>query len=252
MEKDTTILRKRLNELATKAFQQNRYCYTPFLDLYEQSIYQEEYTTFHYVTSHLIGGHPYADRQLVCFGCEEVFGYSEEPPIACIKIEPVSKKFSDDLNHRDFLGAIMNLGIDRSMVGDILISENVGYVFCLEHIADLLTNSLSKVKQTVVICTHITKLPQIEMKYKEIKGSVSSCRLDSIIGLAFQLSRSQAISYIQGKKVFVNGRLIQSNSLLLKESMTISVRGLGKFIFDGVDGISKKGKQRVTIRKFIS
>lgn len=251
MEKDTTILRKRLKELAQKAFQQNRYVYTPFLDLYEQSVYQEEYSSFRYVTSHLIGGHPHADRQLVCFGSEEVFGYLEEPPIACVKINPVSKKFSDDLTHRDFLGAIMNLGIERAMLGDILISENVGYVFCLEHIADVIADSLLKVKHTVVQCTHITEAPQIEPKYQEITGSVASCRLDAIIGLAFQLSRSQSIAYIQGKKVFVNGRLIESNSLTLKENMIISVRGLGKFIFDGVGGMSRKGKNRITIRKFI-
>lgn len=251
MEKDTIILRKRLKELAQKAFQQNRYFYTPFLDLYEQSIYQEESSSFSYVKSILYGGHSHADRQLVCFGSEEICGYSEEPPIACVEVKPVSQKFSDDLNHRDFLGAIMNLGIERSMLGDILISDNVGYVFCLEHIAEVITNSLVKVKHTVVQCTHVTEIPHIEPRFKEITGFVSSCRLDSILGLAFSLSRSQAISYIQGKKVFVSGKLIQSNSLPLKESMVISVRGLGKFIFDGVDGVTKKGRNRVILRKFI-
>ena len=251
MEKDTTILRKRLKELAEKAFQQNHYVYTAFLDLYEQSIYQEEYSNFRYITSHLIGGHPHADRQLVQFGSLEILGYEENPPIACVEIKPASKKFSDDLNHRDFLGAIMNLGIERSMLGDILIDDNIGYVFCMEHIADIIADSLTKVKHTVVHCTHVTKIPDIEPKYQHITGFVTSCRLDAILGLVFQLSRSQAISCIQGKKVFVNGRLIESNSLPVKESMIISVRGFGKFIFDGIDGVTKKGRNRITIRKFI-
>lgn len=249
--KDALILKKRLLELSDKAYQQSRYMYTTFLDLYEQSIYQEERSSFSHVTSHLYGGHPYADRQLVCFGSEEVFGYGEEPPIACVEVKPVSKKFADDLTHRDFLGAIMNLGIERSMLGDILISDNIGYVFCLEHIADVIADQLFKVKHTMVTCTHTLEHPHIEPKYQEVTGFVTSCRLDAVIGLAFQLSRSQSVPYIQGKQVFVNGKLVESNSLQLKDGMIISVRGLGKFIFDGVEGMTKKGRNRILLRKFI-
>ena len=147
MDKDTIILKKRLRELAEKSYQQNRYTYTPFLDLYEQSIYQEERSSFAYVGSQLYGGHEFADRQFVCFGKEETLGYVEQPPIACIEIKPISKKFSDSLSHRDFLGALMNLGIERAMLGDILVFDKVGYVFCLEHIADVIVDQLFKVKQ---------------------------------------------------------------------------------------------------------
>ena len=251
MDKDTIILKKRLKELAEKSYQQNRYTYTPFLDLYEQSIYQEERSSFAYVGSQLYGGHPFADRQLVCFGNEETLGYVEQPPIACIEIKPISKKFSDSLSHRDFLGALMNLGIERAMLGDILVFDNVGYVFCLEHIADVIVDQLFKVKHTQVSCEKTLKQLHMEPKYQEVTGFVTSCRLDSIIGLAFQLSRSQSIPYIQGKKVFVNGRLVQSNSFLLKDSDIISVRGLGKFIFAGVDGMTKKGRNRILLHKLI-
>lgn len=250
-EKDSFMFKKRLLELAEKAYQQNRYMYTPFLDLYEQSMYQEERSTFSHVTSCLYGGHSYADRQIVCFGNQELFGYEEQPPIVCVQIIPNSKKFANHLTHRDFLGAIMNLGIERPMIGDILIADNVGYVFCLEHIAPFITEQLFQIKQTMVTCHYTTDPPHIEPNYQEITGFVQSCRLDTMIGLAFQLSRSQSIPYIQGKKVFVNGKLMESNSFSLKEGMIISVRGLGKFIFDGVDGTTKKGRNRILLRKFI-
>ena len=251
MDKETAILRKRFKELAEKSYHQNRYTYTPFLDLYEQSIYREEASSFSYIGSALYGGHLFADRQIVCFGKSEIFGYEECPPIACVKITPISKKFADELSHRDFLGAIMNLGIERAMVGDIVILDKVGYVFCMEHIAEVITDQLFQVRHTQVSCQKTLECPNIEPNYQEVTGFVTSCRLDTLLGLAFQLSRSQSVSYIQGKKVFVNGKLTESNSLLIKEDTIISVRGLGKFIFDGVDGTTRKGRSRVTLRKFI-
>lgn len=251
MEKDILILKKRLKELATKSYQQNRYMYTAFLSLYEQSIYLENKQDFGFTKSYLYGGHKYAERCIVCFGDALSLGYEEAPPVVCLSITPISKKYQDHLTHRDFLGALMQLGIERSMLGDICIVNNIGYVFCLEHIATVITEQLNKIKHTIVMCEKQETNLEIQPHFKEMIGYISSCRLDTIIGLAFQLSRSQSVSYIQEKKVFINGKLTCSNGSSVKEGVIISVRGLGRFLFQEISGTSKKGKLCVILQKFV-
>lgn len=252
MEKDSLILKKRLKELATKSYQQNRYIYTAFLNLYEQSIYLENKEDYRFTQSYLYGGHKYAERCIVCFGDALALGYEEKPPVVCLAITPTSKKYQDHLTHRDFLGALMQLGIERAMLGDICIVGNNGYVFCLEHIATVIMEQLNKIKHTIVVCEKQETNLEIQPNFKEIIGYVSSCRLDTIIGLAFQLSRSQSVSYIQEKKVFINGKLVCSNGSPVKEGVIISVRGLGRFVFQEISGTSKKGRLCVILQKFIS
>lgn len=252
MEKESLILKKRLEELATKSYQQNRYTYTAFLSLYEQSIYLENKEEYRFTKSSLYGGHKYAERCIVCFGDSVTLGYEETPPVVCVAIIPVSKKYQEHLTHRDFLGSLMQLGIERSMLGDICIVDNIGYVFCLEHIAPVIIDQLNKIKHTIVICEKQETNLEIQPKLKEIVGYVSSCRLDTIIGLAFQLSRSQSVSYIQEKKVFINGKLNCSNGSPVKEGVIVSVRGLGRFLFQEVSGTSKKGRLCVILQKFVS
>ena len=77
-------------------------------------------------------------------------------------------------------------------------------------------------------------------KFKRVGGSVASLRLDCILALAWQSSRSKMTPYIEGEKVFVNGRLVTSNSFGLKEGDIVSVRGLGKFIYRGVETETKR------------
>ncbi len=110
--KEEELLRKRLIELANKAFTQNIYTYTHFLNEYEQSIYQEMQKELSFADSHLEGGHEYFTRAAAVFGSEEMFGYQGEIPLACARISPVFDKYAEKLSHRDYLGAMMHLGID--------------------------------------------------------------------------------------------------------------------------------------------
>ena len=72
------------------------------------------------------------------FGSEETLGYEEAFPISCVVIRPSAPKFAEELTHRDFLGALMNLGIERDVLGDIIVRGAVGYVFCEDAMADYL------------------------------------------------------------------------------------------------------------------
>ena len=86
--------------------------------------------------------------------------------------------------------------------------------------------------------------------YETIKGSVASIRLDTVLSLAFPLSRSKLTSYIEAGRVFVNGKLISSNGYRLKEGDIISVRKMGRILYDGILSETKKGRYMITVRKF--
>lgn len=246
------LLKKRMTELADKAFQQSMYTHTSFLSLAEQSLYYEMETKLSYAHGKLYSGYGYGERKVLMFGSEALFGYEIEPPIVCLRIEPLAKKFSEPLTHRDYLGAILNLGMERECIGDILVEEDGAYVFCLETMADYIQKEMTRIRHTAVMAKPVMgEELDIQPKFKKIEGFVASFRLDTVISLGFGLSRKESAAYIQGKRVFINGKLTENNGKTLNEGDIISVRGLGKIIFSEIRGQSKKGRFSVVIQKFI-
>lgn len=242
------LLKKRFRELARKCYQQNQYTFTGFLSLADLSCFYEIEKEISYVPYTIWGGSDLSERVMIRFGSEEELGYEEAFPIACIEIKPLMAKFADALSHRDFLGALMNLGIERSTLGDILIADNVGYLFCIESMADFIVENLVKVKHTSVMCSRAKEAPELTDKDKqEVKIQISSERIDSVLAKVYRLSRSDAVELFRQKKVFVNGRLCENNSQLLKDKDVVSARGCGKFEYSGQLGVSKKGKLNVSV-----
>ena len=138
------LVKKRFRELADKAYNSNTYTFTGFLGLAEISYFYELERELCYVPVTAFGGSESCERVILRFGSEELFGYVEDFPITCLKIQPLMQKFADDLSHRDFLGALMNLGIERSVLGDIIIKDNEGYLFCTNAIAPYIVENLSR------------------------------------------------------------------------------------------------------------
>lgn len=250
-DKDEILLCKRFIELATNASLKAYCTYTDFLNMNDINLFYQSLKEMPKVEYQLFGGYEDAERKILCFYTEDSYMLPEFP-IDCIRIVPLNKKFSDTLTHRDFLGAILHLGIDRSKIGDILIKENEGFVFCNNAISSFIIDNLTKIKHTTIQCEAISK-NEIDIKptLKEITGSVNSLRLDAILPIAFHTSRSSLTGLIAGGKVFVNGKLIISNSYLLKENDVVSVRGLGKFIYKEILNQTKKGRFYVSIQKYV-
>lgn len=249
-DKEEQLLRKRFIELSRIADIKGICTYTDFLNLNEISIFKSMNKELSYINHGMYGGYEGAERNVLCFyGDDSVKAFSSY--ITCIQIKPINKKFSDDLTHRDFLGAIMNLGLERSKIGDILIKENEGYAFCLSSISSFIIDNLNKIKHTTIHCKRMNEeTPEIRPSYKEIRGTVSSPRLDSIIALAFGASRSSMLNLIGSGNVYVDGRLVESNSYVLKEGETVSVRGYGKFIFKELQNQTKKGRYYCLLLKY--
>lgn len=247
-EKEVRQLQKRLVELAERSSGQNVFTFTGFLGMGEQDVFHRMERELSYAHPVLFGGSEEAERLVVRFGNPEEMGYEEEFPIALLKIEPLLQKYADALGHRDFLGALMNLGIERSTLGDIFIKDNCGYLFCLDSIADFIVEELGRIKHTDVRCSRAEPLEVLEKREKIRQNlTVSSERADVVIASLYHLSRTQSMEFFRARKVFINGRVCENNSCSLKKDDVISVRGKGKFFYDGMDRETKKGKLSVGV-----
>lgn len=248
MNREEALFQKRLQDLAMTAYQKDRIVFTDFLSMNELSILNSMTNIFFGVRCETFGGYELAERQMAKFVPDALF-YHCDYPISILKITPVHKKFSDMLSHRDYLGALLNLGVERSKIGDIVVKDKEGYVYVHQNIAPFFVEALQKVKHTIVQVTLCEQIIEPELQFQQIKGTVASLRADSILSVACGQSRSSILSLFEGKKVFVNSRLTESNSTLLKEGDVLSVRGIGRFIFDGVLSVTKKERYYVSIRK---
>ena len=255
---ENEFFKKRIIDLSRTGFERGIYTYSDFLTLAQQSdlvmlaasgqLYGGKYVLF--------GGYEGAERVMASFSDEETIGYDRSWPISCIKITPLNQKFSDELSHRDVLGSLMNLGLERQLMGDILLINEPGhicaYVFVKDHIAKTIIDELTRIKHTTVSCALVEDIDEIPSpKLSDITLQVKSERIDLIIAHVYKLSRSQAAGLFADKKVFIGGRLNENESHLLKEDDLVSVRGYGRFTYRGISGNTRKGNKVVTLSLYI-
>lgn len=236
------LLKKRLTELSHRAYERG---YATFSEFLNQDEISQLLATKTDIKPLLYGGYDNSERCIACFSEGEIWEY----PISCIRIKPLQQKFADKLNHRDFLGSLMNLGINRNTLGDIRISDNVGYLFCLDSISEYIVDNLTRIKHTSVECEITNELPEFINQMPDIEEMiVSSARADTVVASVFKLSRNSTSLLFNQEKVFINSRVAQKESTILKDNDIISVRGYGKFIFDSEIRKTKKDKIVVGIR----
>ncbi|MCR5485740.1 MAG: hypothetical protein K6F09_09125 [Clostridiales bacterium] len=246
---DDKLLKNRFEEL--HSLSERNYCYTfsDFLSLSEQDLLYE--LKLSPDSFFLFGGTEGAERKISVFGREEDCGYEADVPVDCLMISPVNQKFADKLTHRDFLGALMNLGIKRETLGDIIIEENKGYIFCLRKISGFIIENLSSVKHTSVKLEKVDPSSLSASALPDISEIVvPSERLDAVIAAVYNLSRSESSRLFPQEKIFINGRITESASHSLKEKDIVSVRGKGRFIYEGIERETRRGRLRVSVRIF--
>lgn len=218
------------------------YCtFSGFLGLSEQNeLNSSNYRCY----ATLFGGYQGAERVVAGFGACE----NGDFPICCIKVKPLNKKFADNLSHRDFLGSLMGLGIKREVLGDIIVNDNCGYVFCLKSIAEFICDNLHEIKHTTVNAQICEEIPETVVPAPETQEHVvSSLRLDVLVASVFNLSRSKAGELFAKEKVFVCGTL-KNASYTVSEGDSITVRGFGRFVFAGELRRTKKDRIVVELK----
>ncbi|MBQ4257410.1 MAG: hypothetical protein II713_00230 [Clostridia bacterium] len=233
------ILKKQFSALSKRADGGNVFYYSDFLTLSEQS----ELMKLKLPNAALFGGYELAERKLARFGLPEEFGYEEPLPIVCLKIEPRDEKFSASPSHRDYLGAVMNLGIERDTVGDIVVLPEGAFLFALSRIALFILENLSRAGRSALSVSVVEALPAaLSPKLEKIRVNVASERADAVVAAIFRMPRARASALFDAGRVFIGGEELLNGSKPLKDGTSVSVRGFGKFIYDGIDGTSRKGR----------
>ena len=225
------LCKKRLLDLSKQADLKGIPLFSDFLNLNELNIYHTIKNTL-YTKTEVFGGYDNAERQMVAFLPDALY-FRFDYPIKCIRITPKNLKFAESLTHRDVLGALMHLGIERKLLGDILCLDDKYYVFCDEKIFPFIMSELGKIRHTMVDLSeeaeyqHLQSNIQLEEQY----DIIASNRIDCIIAKAFRLSRSEAANYLFSEKVFVNGQCITNCNHSCENGAIVSVRGKSRFIF---------------------
>jgi len=243
------LCKKRLIDLSKQANRKGIVLFSDFLNLNEQNIYQQNLKSYETKTKSF-GGVDFAERQIIAFIPDALY-YEWEYPIVALKITPAYPKFAEKLGHRDILGALMHLGINRSKVGDIYVGEDAYYIICEDSIADFFVENMDKIRHTIVKLSYIPldELKSVQ-KMKEMDGIVTSNRLDSILACIFKLSRSQVLELLRSEKVFINGKTMQNPSYTIKADEIVSLRGYGRFIFAGEFGTTGKGRLKIRYKLY--
>jgi len=175
--------------------------------------------------------------------------YKNSFPMKLIKIQNTSK-FSN-LTHRDFLGGILSLGIERNKIGDLLVFENACYVPVHEDIESFIIYNIDKIAKVVCsveVIDNIEFLP--EFTFEEEIILVSSLRIDGVVSKITNISRAKAVAMIEQGQVLINYIKIKDKSYELKGEERITIRGFGKFIIGNSIGNSKSGKMKMIIKKY--
>lgn len=252
LQQEDEFLQKRILDLANQSYRGNQFTFTGFLSQGDLDLFYQMLPKLSFATYTLFGGQDGCDRQMLRFGSVEELGYEQPFPIVCIEIAPRLEKFAENLSHRDFLGALMHLGIDRSLLGDIQISGKTAYVFCHEKIAGYLTEQVDKIRHTNMKCRILEELPEaIKPTLREEVLIIPSLRFDGIVAKLYHISRSQSVLLFREKKIFVNGRCMENNSGTLQEGDVVSVRGCGKFVYEKVLHETKKGNLSVKVSRYV-
>ncbi len=242
---ENELLKSRITDLAERAYTRSYTVYSAFLSSEEISVAAQLPLP---VERLFWGGYENAERCMAAFGDSLSM---EDFPICCIEIAPLQQKFADALSHRDFLGALMNLGIERDTLGDIIVDSNIGYLMCAESMAPYITENLTRVKHTTVSCRVLSALPQAaEKEPTESEINVASERADAVICAVYHLSRTAAKALIAQDKVFVNHKAVTSGAQVLKDGDTVSVRGYGKFRLNGFLRNTRKKRMVVSVAVF--
>lgn len=249
--KDLSISENRFIELSSKAYNKNIITHSSFLNVLELEEFSKAKSKLK-SNFNLVGGIENAERKVAIF-FENEDNVKLSDIISYIKISPVSLKFGEVLSHKNYLGALMNLGIERNTIGDILINEKDAYVICLTSISNYIIDNLKSVNKTMVNVNLIDELPTfLKIKLKEVLISSPSNRLDAIISKLYGLSRNACNKMFTERSVFVNDKLCLNNSYFLKNDDIVSVRYYGRFCFIEEKQKTKKGNYVYLIKKYVS
>lgn len=228
---------------------------TGFLDIYRQSavINHLKKRNIRYA---LYGGFEESERKCCVFlpdYAQSIDYLKENPDLSPICLLVIKKDGFSTLSHRDYLGAILGLGIKRETVGDIVVFEKGAAVSVMKNVAPYIVQNLTSVGRGTVSVTVSQDFAAYGKKesFETVRCYVSSMRVDGVLSAAFSISRTAACECIRRGEVFLNSVEVTKPDLKVPFSSKLVIHGRGKVIIDTDEGITKKGRQAFTVKKYL-
>lgn len=225
--------------------------FSQFLDGGEAAYIEDNFHMPYGYNVRFFGGFPDSERKIL--GVFPEWTEAEEGlfPISVLKI---SGGYNRELTHRDYLGTILSLGIDRAKTGDIIIDEDgFAYAAVMEDIAEYIAGNITKIGNQgvkVVILDDVKELSP-KRRFANISTVCASLRADAVVGAVTGLARSGASKLVTSERVRVNHRLITDTSKQIKEGDLLSIQGFGRFILESEDGKTRSGRIHISVKKYI-
>ncbi len=250
-EGEERLLFAKALDRAIFAMRRREPAFTDFMDRAKCTRFRERLRGIGGLEVTLFGGTEDCERQMMGFFAEALT--AEEFPIRAIKIRRKSRKFGQtDLSHRDYLGSLLGLGIDRGKTGDILVTEEAAVCFVTEEIASYIAATLTQVSKTAVVAEETDAVADIPRRQTEIRRlTVASLRLDAVVSEVFRLARGKTQTLIGAEKAQVNWSVVTNTSHPLREGDLVSLRGFGRFRIRAVGGKTKKDRIGLEIESYV-
>ncbi len=228
---------------------------TNFLDIYQQSTVIEYLKKRSEVKYELYGGFDDSERKTAVFFPDYADGVDyikENPDLSPIVALNIKKDSFSSLSHRDYLGAVMGLGIRREAVGDIIVSDKGCSMAVIKSVAPYIKENLTSVGRGSVKVEISESFDNTgnEAVFETKRCYVSSMRLDAVVAVAFSLSRNTAAEKIRRGEVLMNGVVMSKPDTRVPFGAKLVIHGSGKVIVDEDVGVTKKGRQAFLIKKY--
>lgn len=252
---DNKLLMARIDDCISSCDENYIITNTNFLDIYQQSDVIEYLKKKKDVRYDFYGGFEECERKTVLFlpdyaeNADYVRENTDLSPIVALEIK---KDNFSSLSHRDYLGAVMGLGIKREAVGDIFVTEHGCTMAVIRSVAPYIKENLSSVGRGSVTVEISDNFSDAENKsaFETKRCYVSSMRLDGVVSAAFSLSRNSAAELIRRGEVLMNGVVMSKPDVRVPFGAKLVIHGSGKVMIDEDAGVTKKGRQAFIIKKY--
>ena len=227
---------------------------TGFLDSHEQALAKKAAMHAAGVRTLMYGGHDDAERRmLVCIPADLPISDEEATDGLAVVLRVTKPALSRALSHRDYLGSILGLGIERRLTGDILVRDDGADIFIVPEIADFLVREYHQAGRTAVKTGVVSAADAIvpEAHCEIIKDTVSSVRLDSVVSSAFRISRNTAADAIRSGLVSVDHAEQLKVDAKVEEGSILVLKGKGKAVLEEIGKESKKNRTWIRIKRFL-
>lgn len=257
MEIEEKLLIAKIMDKVKISKTKNKIVNTEFLTIYQKELIERELNKIKLKNYMFFGGYEGAEGKSLIVYPEKldiaIMQNNLKNTIKAIKIK-LPKELTGKYTHRDYLGASMQIGLNRDRIGDIIVYENEAYIFVLEENARYIASALEELKKfskSIIEVIDYDEVPIKEAEFEEIEVSISSMRLDNVVSAISKISRKKAEELLIEERIFINSKVETKATKSVKENDILVIRGKGKFIIGKIAENNRKNKIILEVKKYV-